>query len=579
MAASTPARLAGDGGRRTLAAVHDRGLTRRGALALGAAAGAGALLARPLGALARDAAGPRSFGLRLDAADFPDGSGVSRVVRTQRRFHLVGLRGERGDVEVRARDAAGRWSPWVPLAVRDAHAPDTGTGERASDPVWTGGSHELQLRVAGAVPAALRLHLVAVPAVARRRLRPRLHARAAQSGIPAPPPMITRAQWGADSVPPRAEPSYGVVQMGFVHHTVNANAYGPSDSAAIVLAIAKYHRDTNGWNDIGYNFLVDRFGQIFEGRGGGIDKAVIGAQAQGYNSNSTGVAVIGTFESAGIPDAALESVAHILGWKLSLHAVPTEGLVVLESAGGDANRYPEGRLVTFRRISGHRDGCTTSCPGDAAYAQLPAIRRRGRQYAFDVATGAVAQVSLNAEQTSVVYDAPAHLSGIVIGGDGRPAAGQAVLVQRRVGGRWATIAQMTADTTGGWQLSVPWRATADVRAQAGRLSSPATRVLCRPSVVRGRIVRRVSAGGAVRVRGTVQPSVRVYVLVERQGADGRWRRAGVHRASVRAGRFDAAVRLNRTGIYRLTVKAGTPAADGAARPARVVVVPRGGAKR
>ena len=102
------------------------------------------------------------------------------------------------------------------------------------------------------------------------------------------PPIVTRQQWGADQCPPRASPSYGSVDVAFVHHTVTATDYGPQDSAAMVLAICRYHRNSNGWNDIGYNFLVDRYGTIFEGRAGGIDQAVVGAQAQGYNSHSTG---------------------------------------------------------------------------------------------------------------------------------------------------------------------------------------------------------------------------------------------------------------------------------------------------
>ena len=90
---------------------------------------------------------------------------------------------------------------------------------------------------------------------------------------------------GSDKCPPRADPVYGEVQLAFIHHTVTANEYGPEDSAAMVLGICRYHRNTNGWNDIGYNFLVDRYGKIFEGRAGGIDEAVVGAQAQGYNSS------------------------------------------------------------------------------------------------------------------------------------------------------------------------------------------------------------------------------------------------------------------------------------------------------
>ena len=162
--------------------------------------------------------------------------------------------------------------------------------------------------------------------------------------------------------------------MAFVHHTVSANEYGPGDSAGIVLGICRYHRDANGWNDIGYNFLVDRFGQVFEGRAGGVDQAVVGAQAQGYNSNSTGVAVIGTHETVPVGDMTLGALAILIGWKLALHGVTPTGQISIQSAGGSLNRYPSGTPVTFERISGHRDGDETSCPGAALYAQLPALR-------------------------------------------------------------------------------------------------------------------------------------------------------------------------------------------------------------
>jgi hypothetical protein len=574
MPAWKPAVLAGLTDHRTLPAVTDGGLTRRRALGLGAVAGFGALLARPLPALGRGTAAPRAFGLTVTAADFAGGAGVSRVLRTRRRFDLAGLRAARGDVEMRVRRADGGWSPWVALAVRGDHAPDTGSGERASDPVWTGGSRELQLRVGRRLADPLRLHLVAVPASARKHVRPQPVARAAQdSAIPAPPPIIPRSAWGADQVPPRAAPSYGVVQMGFVHHTVNANSYSKADSAAIVLAIAKYHRDTNGWNDIGYNFVVDQYGQIFEGRGGGIDQAVIGAQAQGYNSNSTGVAVIGTYESVGMSAAALDAVARVLGWKLSRHGVPVAGTVVIESLGGDANRYPAGRMVTFNRISGHRDGCTTSCPGASAYGQLAAIRSRAQRYTFALPTGTVAQVSLVAEAPTVKYDQQARLSGLVLRGDGTPAAGEPVVVQRRAGTGWTTLGQATPDATGAWELSLAWRATAEVRAVAGGVSSPSTTIACRPTLTRGRVTRQVAAGGKVRVGGDVKPAVAVYVLVERR-QNGRWRRANVVRAKVRSGRYDAAVRFATPGTYRLTVKAGTPGANAIARRASVKVVRR-----
>src|SRR4051812_30674579 len=155
----------------TLDVVGGTTITRRRALVLGAAAGLGTLLGplRAVPALARRPGRPRGFGLTVTPADFA-GTRTSRVLRAPRRFDVIGVRGS-GRVEVRVRARGGAWSAWVPLAARGDHAPDTGTGERASDPVWTGGSDELQLRVAGPPRRSLRVHLVAVPASARRRAR------------------------------------------------------------------------------------------------------------------------------------------------------------------------------------------------------------------------------------------------------------------------------------------------------------------------------------------------------------------------------------------------------------------------
>src|SRR5918996_209751 len=120
-------------------------------------------------------------------------------------------------------------------------------------------------------------------------------------------------------------PPYGAVKLAFVHHTVTATDYGPEDSAAMVLGICRYHRNSNGWNDIGYQFLVDRYGRIFEGRAGGIDQAVVGAQAQGWNSTSTGIACLGDFTAIAQSPEGMDALARLIGWKLTVHGVPTEG--------------------------------------------------------------------------------------------------------------------------------------------------------------------------------------------------------------------------------------------------------------
>jgi hypothetical protein len=353
-------------------------LTRRGVLGLAAAAGAGAMLGRggvPAFA-SRIPEGLRAESVKLPLAHDPaaahaaaSGWSTSEVLRAPRRVQLAGLAWSAGSgpahAEIRGRRRGGPWTRWAHLDSGADHAPDGAGPRRATEPAWLGKVDELQVRVKGGL-AGLHVHAVAVDGKAEPV------ARAAQTA--APFPITPRSAWGADSVPPRADPAYGVVQLAFVHHTVTANGYASTDSAGIVLGICRYHRDANGWNDIGYNFLVDSYGQVFEGRAGGVDQAVIGAQAQGYNSNSTGVAVIGTHDVVPVSDMTLGALAVLIGWKLAIHGVTPTGQVVVTSAGGSANRYPAGTPVTFERISGHRDGDTTGCPGATLYGQLPALR-------------------------------------------------------------------------------------------------------------------------------------------------------------------------------------------------------------
>ena len=243
-AAASPRRVAGDRAgvapsarRATLAAVGGTTITRRRALVLGAAAGLGSLLARPFSALGRGApARARGFGMAV-------GPGISRVPRAgccaRRGASTCSACAARTRRAVASRcacaAAAGSWSPWVALAVHGDHAPDTGTGERASDPVWAGGCDELQLRTSRRLRGALRVHFVAVPAAARP-VAARARGGQRPSSRPRPSPArrrrSSRARRGAaDAVPPRAAPDYGVVQLAFVHHTVTANDYTPDQSA------------------------------------------------------------------------------------------------------------------------------------------------------------------------------------------------------------------------------------------------------------------------------------------------------------------------------------------------------------
>ena len=136
-------------------------------------------------------------------------------------------------------------------------------------------------------------------------------------------------------------------------------------------AIQLYHVRGNGWNDIGYNFLVDRFGTVYEGRYGGVDRNVVGAHAEGFNTGSVGVAVLGEYSSLALTAKARGSLAALLAWRLDVaHVDPatTQSFV----SGGNA-RFGAGLPVFLRTISGHRDTGFTDCPGSALYGLLNSI--------------------------------------------------------------------------------------------------------------------------------------------------------------------------------------------------------------
>ena len=141
----------------------------------------------------------------------------------------------------------------------------------------------------------------------------------------------------------------------------------------MLRAIYVFHRQVRGWNDIGYNFALDRFGRLFEARAGGIDEAVVGAHAGGYNTCSTGVAVLGTYNSRPISAGRRAALEQLLAWKLSLHGVGVLGHVVVtvDPAGAAYSRYPAGSEVTLPRIAGHRDADSTDCPGTPSTASCP----------------------------------------------------------------------------------------------------------------------------------------------------------------------------------------------------------------
>ncbi|MEV7019300.1 N-acetylmuramoyl-L-alanine amidase [Streptomyces sp. NPDC093991] len=207
------------------------------------------------------------------------------------------------------------------------------------------------------------------------------------SAPPAPPstaprpPITSRAAWGADESISPEEPGYlpgGKVKAVVVHHTAESNDYTCAQAPAVVRGIYAYHVKQLGWKDVGYNFLVDKCGRVYEGRKGGVDRPVMGAHAYGFNAETTGISVLGTYTSTAPSAAAMTSVARIAAWKLGQYGVAPTGTATLTA--GDSGRsysgktWAKGAQLTLPAIHGHRDGYNTQCPGDAFYAKLATIR-------------------------------------------------------------------------------------------------------------------------------------------------------------------------------------------------------------
>jgi hypothetical protein len=269
-------------------------------------------------------------------------------------------------VLLRTRTRAG-WSQWSTLHT-DSHGPDRTTAEaRTSRPaahskmVAPSDALELVLASGNDMSLDIDVHFIQpgtepAPSIARTM--------ATVSADSDQPTILTRKDWGADeTIRESGDPDYGQIRGVFVHHTADLNSYSENDVPAIIRSIYVYHVRTRGWRDIGYNFLVDRFGRIWEGRYGGIGEPVVGAHTAGYNSSSFGAAVIGTYSTKTPEQAVLRAYRDLIAWKFSMHNVQPLSLV----------DYPNQR--TLPAISGHRDTSATECPGELLYDALPVLRR------------------------------------------------------------------------------------------------------------------------------------------------------------------------------------------------------------
>lgn len=220
------------------------------------------------------------------------------------------------------------------------------------------------------------------------------------------PKVISRAGWGANE---RLRNTYynAPVKAVTVHHTAGSNNYSASESAALVRGIQTYHGSTLGWGDVGYNAMVDKYGNIYEGRAGGLDKAVQGAHVGGFNANTWGVSVLGNYENAQPTAESVRAVGQLAGWKAATSGFnPTGSSYLAADFAFTGSKYSRGQGASFPNINAHRDFHYNACPGGYLYAQMGTIRSIATERYNSIKNGSVSTGTQTSAPTSPATTTP-----------------------------------------------------------------------------------------------------------------------------------------------------------------------------
>ncbi len=367
--------------------------------------------------------------------------------------NLVGVRWD-GDPDARfrveAQNRSGTWQAITDVGFESEHQPDPGTLEAeraatrpASDAVWVGDAAAVRVRLTSGTARDVTVERVMSPPASPR-------SGVASAATVAMPGIVSRGEWGADenlrlaNCPEPPDISTNTT-VGVVHHTGGNNNYGPQDTPAIVRGLYGYATQTLKYCDTHYNFFVDRYGQIFEGRYGSVWDPVRAAHTTGMNTGTVGVALIGNFQNVPPPAAAIDALERLLAWKLNLHGVDPRRSVDYTPLS-NTDRWPAGVTRTIPYIVGHRDPGSTDCPGNFVYSQLPKIRLA---VAGRILSGQADVVSNHAISGSAPKLAVASSYGVVY-----PAGGAPELRAAAVWPNWsiARDIELSDWSPGGWTL-------------------------------------------------------------------------------------------------------------------------------
>ena len=345
------------------------------------------------------------------AEDVVDAERVASEIVETDAFQTIGVTWpEDADVtalqpQMRVR-SDGEWSEWAELG-QDSESPDAGTADAehatrgGTEPVWVGDADAIQVSFAAddeSGPDGLALVLVGSDEVplapddvivgsaattdtdVEQASFTQASSTQALFAASAAPAIISRAEWGArDQVctPDVASRLVGAV----VHHTAGSNNYATvAEAMQQIRNDQRYHIESRGWCDLGYNFVVDKWGNIYEGRARSLTQPVVGVHAGGFNTGTVGVSMLGTYGVA--PSAATQqAVAQIIGWRLGFYGVNPTGSMVYHTGSGENSKFQD-QDVSLPRVFGHRDVAYTACPGDGGYNALPAIRTIAEGFSY-----------------------------------------------------------------------------------------------------------------------------------------------------------------------------------------------------
>ena len=494
------------------------------------------------------------------------GAGRRTVLLTDlldtRPYALVGVTWETspsvGEVQAFVRTRTdGEWSGWQDLGGLADDQPDAGTNDAGAarggtSPLWVGAADGVQARVdvlSGEDPTGLRISLVDPGESPADSLTGTTGALSTANAASRAPVVRSRADWGADESLRRGTPSYaGSLRAVAIHHTASSNDYAPEDVPRLLRGFYAYHVKSQGWSDIGYNLLVDRFGTIWEGRAGGLTRPVIGSHSGGFNTGTVGISMIGTYDAVQPSSVMLESVAQLTAWRLSLAGVDPRGTVSIRSGG--STRFAAGTTVSLPTVFGHRQVSTTSCPGALGMAALPGIRDRAAALAAGAAPVELGPSSLElAAATSASAGASVSLS--VTGG--RPGAPVEVWFSKRGDSGFTKRRDGTLSSTGGYRTTFTADDDYTYFAISGGVATPRRTTRVSPAAT--------GASGAstvLRVQGPITAPAGSEVLITATGPAGAavtvWFRREGDAAFVqrRVGTLDA------SGTYTTTYTADLP---------------------